>query len=473
MLEKWKIVFMTLFLIGMAPIVMHAEENEAEQEPKQRKGIISGVVDVVADTVSSAGNVVNETVEMTGKTVQQTVEFTEDTVKSVAEPPAEKPVKQIVERTAEFVQGTVENTIPVVNQTTETVRETAGNVTEITEEVPIVSHANPVVEETVDFTSTTADRTVNLVNESVNTVTASTDKPIKRVVEDTADFISETVNGTVPIVEETTEMVQGIVQDVARVTEELPELPVVTPVVDQTTELVKDTVDTVKGTTDQTVYETVDAVVGTIQKPDEIVMEKEPEFPSEVITSEKQNTEIARVPSVPLNKSNFNSKKEPDDLELEVESEDIQKEAINSSLKSDGLHEASKAADLMHKLYVSRQFMEQQERTPVGSNSSYKMNLPGQYEGNGKNLNRSVTKNVKAAPFEAFITTGSSSITTTSSSVSSSHVNISADLSSEYLVNVQLVSNRWYLESTIGKLQWVHEPPGQPPQTAPFLYVSV
>lgn len=442
MLEKWKIVFMTLFLIGMAPIVMHAEENEAEQEPKQRKGIISGVVDVVADTVSSAGNVVNETVEMTGKTVQQTVEFTEDTVKSVAEPPAEKPVKQIVERTAEFVQGTVENTIPVVNQTTETVRETAGNVTEITEEVPIVSHANPVVEETGDFTSTTADRTVNLVNESVN--------------------------GTVPIVEETTEMVQGIVQDVARVTEELPELPVVTPVVDQTTELVKDTVDTVKGTTGQTVSETVDAVVGTIQKPDEIVMEKEPEFPSEVITSEKQNTEIARVPSVPLNKSNFNSKKEPDDLELEVESEDIQKEAINSSLKSDGLHEASKAADLMHKLYVSRQFMEQQERTPVGSNSSYKMNLPGQYEGNGKNLNRSVTKNVKAAPFEAFITTGSSSITTTSSSVSSSHVNISADLSSEYLVNVQLVSNRWYLESTIGKLQWVHEPPGQPPKQLLF-----
>ncbi|WP_153721996.1 hypothetical protein [Sporosarcina cascadiensis] len=416
--------------------------------------------------------VVEETVQAVSETVGNTADYvdqTTDAVKSLDE----KPVQQVLKNTGGLVSDTVETAVPVVETTTNTVESVSNAVTEAVNEVPVVSNTAPVIEETVSFTVDTLNRTAATVHKVVQNVTTPTEKPIRQTLKDTAALINETLSGTVPVVEKTTDLVKDTLQEVTQTTEKLPEIPVVTPVVGQVTEHLNGQDDQVKDVTDQTVTETVGQTNEIIQPAVGNPQYKPSEKPSSATQPVKPADQVKpaekaeQIPMVPVQQSTVHSQQDTEKL-VNESSEKLVKEEIEKK---------AAGKNVLQRLEAFELFTEQQERAPVLSDSSFRVELS---EMNAEDRQNQVTgqlippvkeNQASAAETPAIVVTSSSS--TAVSAANGSHIDVSAGLWSEQLQAVRTISTRWYAEHILGKLQWTHPPPGQPPQATPFLYVSI
>ncbi len=535
-MRKYKIAFWTMLFIVVSPIVIYGEEGETatqessheQQSEHQKTGLVTDLVNVVVDTVTSTGDVVKKTVETTEKTIKATADFAENTVQVVTKPSAEKPVEKLITNTTEYVRDTVEHTTPVVNETVTAVKDTVQYVTKPTEVLPkvkqvtpiieetvkavdqtieeteeyvnkttetfvaplsekpvvqvventgklvsetvshivpvieattesvqpvtnevvnqveqiqVISHVAPVVKEAVDVTVRATNQAVGLVNKTVTNVATPTEQPIKNVVKDTSDFISETVRDTLPVVKKTTEMVEAVVEDVTQVTEVLPELPVVTPHTDIPAE--------------------------SLVIPEKQSVPTAPEATKKPIDADKM------IEQIPMEKPIVHQKVQP---ESNNENSSNQQEITDIEQSSTEQYEEFLSSTSIQAIN-SKQSVKLQERVPNNFDSSFRVEMPR----SDARISEMIQEQLPLLPVDkekkkvtgtsaVFTSTGSSSIT--SSAAVGSSVDVSASLLQAQRMNAKLVSKRWYAESIVGKLQWIHPPPGQPPQTTPFLYVS-
>lgn len=359
-----------------------------------------------------------------------------------------------------------------------------------------VKTTGDLVEETVKFTGDTVERTVNLTTDTVNTVTDPKQKrPVKAVVENTTNFVGETVEKTVPVVEQTTKTVQTVTNETVKVTKPLPKVPVVTPVVDKTTETVEKVTEQVKHTVDNT----VGTVTETVSKP----LKKEPEKgnpqSAEVKPVEEAGQTQEPSPTLPAEKPNQqvvtgkpsqgpSSLPEVNEPETKLPSEEKRPEAkpdvdrqgesvVHESGKGDSsdsmevevshVTERPDSQSLQNAKAMEDQFsMERnaEQTKPASTDSKTLKTISSQATplepSNGSTLMSDVQ-----------LITGASSINVSAPSTSSGISGFGAVLGDDWLMNAEIVRQKWVLEDLLGMLQCSHAPPGQPPQSTPFLYV--
>lgn len=326
-----------------------------------------------------------------------------------------------------------------------------------------VKSTGNLVEETVKFTGDTVERTVGFTTETVNIVAdPNQKKPVKALVESTTNFVGETVEKTVPVVEQTTKTVQTVTNETVEVTKPLPKVPVVTPVVDITTETVDKATEQVKKTVDETTGTVADAVSKPLKK--EPVKDTPPGVEGNPIETPNQEPSMEQ-PSPPV----------------VTEKPREEQFLVDDKVKGDSLVSKETAAGMDNELASShsiqgvKPIVEQfaMEQKPVLDDGQTE--VPSTTRKSMKTIS-SQAHPLKASDRSSWISdvqliTGSSSISVTGPSITSGMSALGAVLADDWIMKAEIVRQKWYLEDILGALQWSHAPPGQPPQSTPFLYV--
>lgn len=401
----------SIFLIAM-PIVAHANENpESQKEEKAKKGLVGGLLQQVKGTV-------DKTVKSTGDLVEETAKFTGDTV----------------------------------------------------------------------------ERTVNFTTETVQTVVdPKQKKPIKTVVGNTTNFVGETVEKTVPVVEQTTKTVQTVTNEAVKVTKPLPKIPVVTPVVEQTTQTVEKVTEQVK--------KTVDDTVGTVTESVSQPLKKKPVESTPPVVEEQLDQGSSRVP--PIEKPN-----RPNGTNQPSEEQDPSVDESHTGTSEEHLPSVGKRPKVEPEVNLQgeipgKERVTEETTASIGygvntqTDQAITTSMHGVQSIEDLSAKKQKTKQVKNASADsnslktvssqAFplkssaktswlsdvaLATGTSSIQLSTSTTSTSTSGFGAILSDEWRMNTRTISQQWDMEDILGKLQCSHAPPGQPPQSTPFLYVS-
>ncbi|REB08702.1 hypothetical protein DVB69_06120 [Sporosarcina sp. BI001-red] len=351
-----------------------------------------------------------------------------------------------------------------------------------------VKSTGDLANETVKFTGDTVERTVDFTSGTVNTLADPNQKrPVKSVVENTTNFVGETMESTVPVVGQTTKTVQTVTNETVKVTKTLPKVPVVTQVVDKTTETVNKTTEQVKETVDKT----VGAVTETVSKP----LKKQPVNETPSVVEVKPTEQPSQKPSVeqPKRPAVIEKPREEQDpvadgnpseipssgkrLEAKPENDNIKRSPVKENIEEDLIvsieqvvskeTEQSSTYSVQGVKRIEEQFtMERKDKqTETSSTNSKAMNNNSNQAFPLKPSNRSSWMS------DVQLITGSSSIRVSASSVSSGISGIGAVLADDWLMKTEIIRQKWYSEDILGTLQWSHAPPGQPPQSTPFLYV--
>ncbi|WP_191691541.1 hypothetical protein [Sporosarcina gallistercoris] len=356
-----------------------------------------------------------------------------------------------------------------------------------------VKSTGELVEETVKFTGDTVDRTVNFTTETVNTVAdPKQKKPVKTVVENTTNFVGETVEKTVPVVEQTTKTVQTVTNETVKVTKPLPKVPVVTPVVEQTTQTVEKVTEQVKKTVDDTVGTVTETVSKPLmKKPVEgtppVAEEKPNQGSSQTSPTEKpdqpnvtEQPSEDRYPTAGENHAGTPEATVPSEgerpeakPEVDIQGESPVKESVKEDTTVSKGHAVNKESEEINSASaqgakpIEDQFtMERKgKRTKTPSTDSKSLETMSSQAFPLKPSTRSSWMS------DVQLVTGTSSIHLSTSSTSTGTSGFGAILADDWLMNAEIVSQKWYLEDILGILQCSHAPPGQPPQSTPFLYV--
>ncbi|MGN7407957.1 hypothetical protein [Sporosarcina sp. SAFN-010] len=340
-----------------------------------------------------------------------------------------------------------------------------------------VKSTGNLVEETVKFTGNTGERTVGFTTETVNIVAdPNQKKPVKAVVESTTNFVGETVEKTVPVVEQTTKTVQTVTNETVKVTKPLPKVPVVAPVVDITTETVDKATEQVKKTVDETAGTVADAVSKPLKK--EPVKDTPPVAEGKPI--EKPNLEPSKGQNLPKEPPSIEQVEQPSRPAVTEKPREEQFLAADKD-KGDSLVSKETAADKdkelasSHSIQGAKPIGEQfaMERKPVLDDGQAE--VPSTTRESMKTISNHAHP-LKPSDRSSWISdfqliTGSSSISVTGISITSGMSAFGAVLADDWLMKAEIVRQKWYFEDILGALQWSHAPPGQPPQSTPFLYM--
>ncbi|WP_039042363.1 hypothetical protein [Sporosarcina sp. ZBG7A] len=138
---------------------------------------------------------------------------------------------------------------------------------------------------------------------------------------------------------------------------------------------------------------------------------------------------------------------------------------VSTEIKQVNTHSTQGVKPIEEKFTMERKALQEGKQLKVSSKKSESTKTTSNYayplKPSGKN---SWMSNVQ-------LITGSSSISVPAPSISSGMSGIGAVVSDGWLMKAEITRQKWYLEDIIGTLQWSQAPPGQPPQSTPFLYV--
>ena len=407
----------SLFLIVM-PSVGYANETPQDRpEDKPKRGLVGGLLNQVKNTVDktvkSTGELVDETVKFTGDTVERTVDLTTETVNTVVDPKQKKPVKTIVEKTTNFVGETVEKTVPVVEQTTETVQTVTNETVKVTKPLPKVPVVTPVVDKTAETVDKATAQVKKTVDETAGTVAETVSKPLqKQPVTNTPSVSGEKIN-------------QDLSKDPSGEQMEQPSRPDVTEKPHEEQFPAAD--------------ENQSEIPGGTRPSQEKLPEQKPETGNETKSPAKNNV-----------KDDSAISKEP---------------SVSTEIEQVSTYSTQGVKPIEEKFTMARKALQEGKQLKVSSKKSESMKTTSNdaypLKPSGKS---SWISNVQ-------LITGSSSISVPAPSISSGMSGIGAVVSDGWLMKAEITRQKWYLEDIIGTLQWSHAPPGQPPQSTPFLYV--
>ncbi|WOV84898.1 hypothetical protein PGH26_02950 [Sporosarcina jeotgali] len=416
-MRNFIVVLCTSLFLMVMPSVGYANETPQDQpEDKPKRGLVGGLLNQVKNTVDktvkSTGELVDETVKFTGDTVERTVELTTGTVNTVVDP-KQKPVKTIVENTTNFVGETVEKTVPVVEQTTKTVQTVTNETVKVTKPLPKVPVVTPVVDKTAETVDKATAQVKKTVDETAGTVAETVSKPLQK----------QPATNTLPAVGEKPN--QDLSSDSSGGQMEQPSRPIVTE----------------KPRQEQfpAAEENQSEIPGGTRPSQEKLPEQKPEADNETKSPAKNNV-----------KSDSAISKDP---------------AVSAEITQVNTYSTQGVKPIEEKFTVERKALQEGKQQKVSSNKSEtrKTSSNDAYplKPSGKS---SWISNVQ-------LITGSSSISVPAPSISSGISGVGAVISDDWLMKAEITRQKWYLEDIIGTLQWSHAPPGQPPQSTPFLYV--
>ncbi|GKV69305.1 hypothetical protein NCCP2716_18030 [Sporosarcina sp. NCCP-2716] len=429
-------VLCTSLLLFCLPGAVLADDGKETEPAKERRGLVGGLLNQVKSTVdetlTSTGQLVEETVKFTGDTVDRTAKFTEDTVKTVTKPSGKRPVKEIVENTTNFVGETVESTVPVVEKTTETVQKVTEEAVKVTKPLPKVPVVTPVVDKTTATVTDLTGKVTETADETVGTVVETVTKPLKKPSAE-----KPTVRPDEPSAEEgaPAPSVPGKPDQPAK--PDQPSTPAEPPTVkpDEKPQNGRP----VKPEAPETGKPVLPESPGADEKAEEIIPAIPLEKPQKAPAADATNNAVSSVEGT-----------ETADSRTDVE----QSRDYNTDAAADQVLPLAESFSMES----SGQAVKAEERV-VQSDEVTTAAVPLKPE-----------TSAKWKPAVEWVT-GSSSVSITPSVSVSAGGGVHAIPADDWQIAVDNIRQKWYVEDIIGTLQWVHSPPGQPPQSSPFLYV--
>ncbi|MEK3936712.1 hypothetical protein MKY41_15505 [Sporosarcina sp. FSL W7-1349] len=481
-MRKWTF-FLAIILccIGL-PAFVQGEEYDPVG------GLLNQVDHAVQETVSSVGKTVGDTLESTGETVIQTTNLIENTGKTIGDPTSQTTL-------GEDVGSVVQSVTSVVESEVGTVQTVTAEATGIVKEFPEVELVTPVVDETADFVQGTAERTLDFTTDTLREVGTPYEQPVRNIVSSTENFVGETLESTVPVVETTTETVQTVVEDVTAVTDIAPNVPLVTSVLEETTSGLQEVVGHTREAVDETVSTAVKGVAAPLKSTgaEREPVEQMPQ-PEQPIVAENENADAGQ----PEQKMQID----------ELDSPDTQKATSNSgsssipAVKPTEMKEVETAMEMVPAVRTEPPAsIEEAPKTEIPEKVAETVNADADTEetiepfdavepttasGNsaGKQTEASKIHPMneplpEGAPgeripnFTVSVSAGSSSITLIPASPGGTHADLGVNaMLADSLHWLLPIKPRWNRQNERIWTQWTHAPPGQPPQTAPFLYVN-
>ncbi|MBD7984867.1 hypothetical protein H9649_09750 [Sporosarcina sp. Sa2YVA2] len=408
-------------------LLVSTKTVQAEENGKQRRGLLGGLLQqvesTVNETVNAVGDVVGSVVEGVDKTVEDTVSLTKETVETLTDLEEKKPVSKIVDKTVKHVGKTVENVEPVLKNTTKTVDTVTSEVIGVTEELPELPVVTPVV-----------DEVGKVVDKTAQTVTGTVDKTVDKTV--------ETVNELPVVVEEVTKPVK--------------ELPVV----------VEEIVKPIKPERNPEISEVIEpSKPEAIQKP---AVSKTPER----VNEKNEFTDNAEVDSAlqavdttvsePVEQTKPEVTESATDITLQPTAQPETFEQETKPFAEEAI------AEIPNKSKSQTKTVNGEIKTIETLDKTMKQATPVKPESPAIPPNKQSLWNSNPVT----ITTATTSV----SSVSVAHTGV-ADFFNGIVnwldMQVLLEGRQWILLSEIMRNQWTHAPPGQPPQLTPFLQISI
>lgn len=323
------------------------------------------------------------------------------------------------------LSGILEKVESTVTETTESVGDVVGSAVEGTDQT---------VQDAVTFTKGTVETLVD----------PTAERPVSEIVDHTIEFVGETVDNVVPVVEDATETVQTVTSGVTGIVEDLPEVPVATPVFDEVGKVVNKTTETVNDTFE------VAEVEETADSHGKVIENETPVLPQEVDTPSRdsQTDKVIEQPVI--------------DTRQEVENADP-----ISAIDFPENAESTAQIVVEEETFISNEAPLETVADPVKrvvSVAKIKKETPAKQETPAVPIQSSTQRD--GIPIA--ITTGNTSVVSPFVA-HSGNADVVAGIVDEYSMLSYLSSRQWIHSDEYMRIQWVHAPPGQPPQSTPFL----
>ncbi|MCM3709068.1 hypothetical protein [Sporosarcina luteola] len=324
-----------------------------------------------------------------------------------------------------ILSGVLEKVESTVTETTESVGDVVGSAVEGTDQT---------VRDAVTFTKGTVETLVD----------PSTKQPVSEIVNHTIEFVEETVDNVVPVVEDATETVQTVTSGVTGIVEELPEVPVATPVFDEVGKVVNKTTETMNDTFEVAeVEETADSL-GKVTENETPVLPQVVDTPSR----DSQTDKVSEQPVI--------------DTRQEVENDDQVSEI-------DFPENAESTVQIVveETTFISNEDPLQTVAGPVKqvvNVAKIKKETPAKQETPAVPIQSSTQRD--GIPIA--ITTGNTSVVSPVVA-HNGNADFVTGIVDGFSMLRYLSSRQWVHSDEFMRIQWVHAPPGQPPQTNPFL----
>lgn len=415
---------------------------------------------------------------------------------------------ELAEKTEEKPSGLISGTVETLSGTVKNVTGQAGQSTgSILEET--TKSVGKTVKDTVDFTAGTVEKLSDPVGNKVITST----------VKDTGSLVEKAVGNTTPVVKTTVKETTGTVTKttsevfdaVDKTVDNLPAVPVVTPIVKEVNKTVQKVTSGVQQTVEKTtdaVNETVEVITDTTEKTVDVVggaadlpYQEEnttPVQPESPVTEKPAKEEVTR-PAVPVTQPQA-----PSDNEFPVNEvpADIQPPVENGTPAIDETGTEKTPLQEAPPALIGKEVIEVPATQPIAEeNNDVKQpaaagpmeineapvasmtQLPVAENEMDRNEVAKETTPVAQTPIFPTEQDGSRAVATVpvqsgspSAQASGSFAGHSADLgygtiSSSEMFKVS-TEKLWYHKNSYAIIQWIHTPLRKPPAATPFLYVA-
>ncbi|MCG7346584.1 hypothetical protein MHZ92_21005 [Sporosarcina sp. ACRSL] len=315
-----------------------------------------------------------------------------------------------------LLSGVFDNVESTVKETTESI----GDVVDSAEE-----GADQTVQDTVSFTKATVETLVD----------PSSEQPVSDIVNHTVEFVDKTVDNVVPVIENATEAVQPTTSEVPEIVEELPVVPVVTPILDEVSNASKGTTKTVNPVEEADSFGTVSGNESSA------LLEKEVMPPTDL----QQDEEIGRLAVTPN-----------DDTYQDEPVEDL-----TSTIKTFKATEVNKETT-----FISNDASLETTVSPV-NHSSVKIETPA----NPESPMIPIRAGEPVDRFPIVLTTNTTSIISPLVAYGG-NADVVAGIVDSKAIRLNFSGRQWVHSDELMRIQWVHAPPGKPPQSNPFLQLK-
>ncbi|MFS0689326.1 hypothetical protein AB1K89_08795 [Sporosarcina sp. 179-K 8C2 HS] len=323
----------------------------------------------------------------------------------------------------------------VLNKVESTVKETTESVGEVVESA--VEGADQTVQDAVSFTKDTVETLAD----------TSTEQPVSEIVDHTIDFVDGTVGNVGPVVENTTETIQATTLALTGIVEELPDIPIVTPVLDEVGKVVIEKTETVSVTVENVRDKEAAGSIEEVTEYKTPVLPQQDDAPpinahsDEVIEQPVFDTNLDVQADDPISTIDSLEVLESTEPEIDEDMDFISNETPRETAVSFVNQVASVAK-------VERKTPAKQETPTIPIQSST------QEDGIPIGLTSGTT-----SVFSPLVTHGGNS-------------DVVPGVVDGLAVLDYLIGRQWIHSDELMRILWVHAPPGQPPQSTPFLHAK-
>lgn len=350
-------------------------------------------------------------------------------------------------------------------------------VTETTESV------GNVVGSAVEGVDQTVQDTVSFSKDTVETLTdPTTEQPVSKIVNRTVDFVEGTVDNVTPVVENTVETVHTTTSGVTGIVEELPDVPVVTPILDEVSTVVNKTTqtvsDSVKGVDVEETLESVEEIVESVEQtttdiPELLYGNETPVPPQEdekVALPQESEKPVISQEDMPAVHEQAGEVSEQPVFELYEDNKETQNHEMVSAIDTPGVTESTEPIVDEDTTFIANEVPHEAVVDPVKQVAKVeksKEETPAEQE----TPTLPIQSNKKWEGLPIAVTTGMTSVTSPVLS-HAGNADVVAGVVAGFAVLSDLTGRQWVHSDEHMRIQWVHAPPGQPPQSTPFLQAN-